>query len=383
MRKRWERDAGLRLDQILLSARPARAPGRGRRRSRRARPGRTPATMPRCGWCCAMAASRSRRPARPRASRRAPPAAPAVQRSKPAAKAKERRPLLVIDGDFVRAPRLSRAAEDASCARGNKPAGAILGFANFLLKFYQSEAAARRAGGLGHARRGDLPARSFPRLPERTRIRRCARRAARHPAGAGGRLRLRERQEGGLRGRRFPRRRGDARGTARRHRAGRERRPRHLPARLGGDDHPLSGACRRGRAHHARPRSARATASTRRRCPTSSRCAAIPRTSSRARKNIGPQGAADVLRRHGSLEGALAAGRFATQAKELRLYRSIATMDRKAPLPPLPDQTPTWSKASALARTWQLNQLADRFAKMVVAFRLPASPTSPVPGSGR
>ena len=80
--------------------------------------------------------------------------------------------------------------------------------------------------------------------------------------------------------------------------------------------------------------------------------------------NVGPQGAADVLRRHGSLEGALAAGRFATQAKELRLYRSIATMDRKAPLPPLPDQTPSWLKASALARAWQLNQLADRFAKM-------------------
>ena len=37
MRKRWERDAGLRLDQILLSARPAQAPGRGRRRPRRAR----------------------------------------------------------------------------------------------------------------------------------------------------------------------------------------------------------------------------------------------------------------------------------------------------------------------------------------------------------
>ena len=75
-------------------------------------------------------------------------------------------------------------------------------------------------------------------------------------------------------------------------------------------------------------------------------------------------------------KAALAAGRFATQAKELRLYRSIATMDRKAPLPPLPDQTPTWSKAAALARTWQLNQLADRFAKMAVALTPPASPTS-------
>jgi DNA polymerase-1 len=81
-------------------------------------------------------------------------------------------------------------------------------------------------------------------------------------------------------------------------------------------------------------------------------------------RNVGPQGAADVLRRHGSLEAALKVGLFATQAKELRLYRSIATMDRKAPLPRLPDQTPTWENASALARKWQLSQLADRLAKM-------------------
>ena len=46
----------------------------------------------------------------------------------------------------------------------------------------------------------------------------------------------------------------------------------------------------------------------------------------------------------------------------LRLYRSIATMDRAAPLPPLPDQAPTWAQASALARSWDLNQLADRLA---------------------
>jgi len=44
----------------------------------------------------------------------------------------------------------------------------------------------------------------------------------------------------------------------------------------------------------------------------------------------------------------------------LRLYRSIATMDAAAPLPSLTSQTPTWAKASALVRTWGLNQLADR-----------------------
>ena len=72
----------------------------------------------------------------------------------------------------------------------------------------------------------------------------------------------------------------------------------------------------------------------------------------------------DVIRKHGSLEAALAAGRFPALAEQLRLFRSIATMDAKAPLPPLKDQRPSWAKASALARDWQLNALADRLAKL-------------------
>ena len=48
--------------------------------------------------------------------------------------------------------------------------------------------------------------------------------------------------------------------------------------------------------------------------------------------------------------GALAAGRFAAEADELRLYRRIATLDASAPLPPLDDQDPTWADASSLAR---------------------------------
>ena len=77
---------------------------------------------------------------------------------------------------------------------------------------------------------------------------------------------------------------------------------------------------------------------------------------------VGPKGAASLLRRYGSLEAALAQGSFAAQAEQLRLYRSIATMDAAAPLPPLDDQTPTWSTAAALAQEWELNQLADRLA---------------------
>ena len=79
---------------------------------------------------------------------------------------------------------------------------------------------------------------------------------------------------------------------------------------------------------------------------------------------VGPKGAASLLRRYGSLEAALAQGKFAAQAEQLRLYRSIATMDASAPLPALPDQTPSWGEAAALARDWELNRLADRLTEL-------------------
>jgi exodeoxyribonuclease III len=73
---------------------------------------------------------------------------------------------------------------------------------------------------------------------------------------------------------------------------------------------------------------------------------------------VGATGAANLLRRYGSLEALLKAGRF--PADQLRLFRSIATMNRRAPLPALASQAPTWSKAAALAHRWGLNDLARR-----------------------
>jgi DNA polymerase-1 len=80
-------------------------------------------------------------------------------------------------------------------------------------------------------------------------------------------------------------------------------------------------------------------------------------------KGVGPKTAAELLRQYGSLERALEAGRFAAQAEELRLFRRIATLDASAPLPPLSDQTPTWSEASGLVGRWGLNQLAQRLGE--------------------
>jgi exodeoxyribonuclease-3 len=79
---------------------------------------------------------------------------------------------------------------------------------------------------------------------------------------------------------------------------------------------------------------------------------------------VGAAGAADLLRRYGSLQKLLAAGRFAAEAKQLRLFRSIATMNPKAPLPRIRDQNPTWQEAAALAKTWRLNQLSVRLDAM-------------------
>jgi DNA polymerase-1 len=77
-------------------------------------------------------------------------------------------------------------------------------------------------------------------------------------------------------------------------------------------------------------------------------------------KGVGPWTAASLLGRYKTLDDMLADGRFAAEADDLRLYRRLATMDSKAPLPPLPDQRPDWESAAELARRWELKALAER-----------------------
>lgn len=78
-------------------------------------------------------------------------------------------------------------------------------------------------------------------------------------------------------------------------------------------------------------------------------------------RGIGQKRAAELLDQYPSLDAMLANGRFATEADALRLYRRIATMDRDAPLPLLPDVTPQWESAAAHARELGLAQVARRF----------------------
>ena len=80
---------------------------------------------------------------------------------------------------------------------------------------------------------------------------------------------------------------------------------------------------------------------------------------------VGPKTASSLLARYGTLEAALADGRFPGIADELRLFRQIATMDASAPLPPLVAQEPTWARASSHAAELGVAGLARRIAERV------------------
>jgi DNA polymerase-1 len=81
-------------------------------------------------------------------------------------------------------------------------------------------------------------------------------------------------------------------------------------------------------------------------------------------RGVGPKTAASILTQYGSLEGALTAGRFSAEQEDLRLFRRMAQLDASAPLPSLADQTPTWAGASSLCESWGLGNLAGRLAAL-------------------
>ena len=78
-------------------------------------------------------------------------------------------------------------------------------------------------------------------------------------------------------------------------------------------------------------------------------------------RGIGEKRGAELLGQYATLDAMLDAGRFATEAEALRLFRRIATMDREAPLPPLPDAAPDWASAAAHAMSLGAPSVARRF----------------------
>ncbi|HET6928074.1 MAG TPA: 5'-3' exonuclease H3TH domain-containing protein [Hyphomicrobiaceae bacterium] len=269
-----------------------------------------------------------------------------------------RRPLLIVDGDSF-AHRAYHALPKSIRRRGNKGGGAILGFANFLLRLYQSEAP--RAVLVGwdtfdeptyrHEALADYQSgRSFDdELIEQLEVLPdfvaacgfvCAKAAGYEADDFLAAAAAREEKLGGTA--------LVASGDRDAYQLASERTTILQPIRAG--EMARIGPTEVRQRYGVEPKQVpdfialRGDASDR-----------IPGAA-----GIGAIGAAALLRQYGSLEKALAAGRLAAQAQKLRLYRTIATLDKTAPLPPLRNQKASWAKASLLARDWQLNKLAER-----------------------
>jgi DNA polymerase-1 len=75
-------------------------------------------------------------------------------------------------------------------------------------------------------------------------------------------------------------------------------------------------------------------------------------------RGVGAKGAANLLSQYASLDEMLEAGRFSAEADALRLFLGLATLDRTAPLPPLPDAEPDWDALADEAEELGLARLA-------------------------
>ncbi len=84
-------------------------------------------------------------------------------------------------------------------------------------------------------------------------------------------------------------------------------------------------------------------------------------------RGVGAVTAASLLKCYADLEAMLADGKFEGQADELRLYKRIATMVRDIPLPPIPSAAPDWEQAAELAGRWELRTLSERLAALARA----------------
>lgn len=347
MRNRWQRDAGLRLDFILLS--PDLVKRLGAAGVDRAVRGKKNASDHAPVWATLDMKSRQRQLSAPTSARLARP------------KQATRRPLLVIDGDSF-AHRSYHALPKTIRRTDGNGAGAILGFANFLLRLYQ-EAQPRTVlvawdtltaltyrhkalpGYQGGRRFDKALIEQLDRLPEFVAACGFAN-AKRAGFEADDFLAAAVRRE---------ERRGNtalvASGDRDTFQLASSKTTILYPAG-GGVIHRLGPAEVRER-YGVEPKQVPDFIALR--GDASDKIPGAP--------GVGAGSAAEILRKHGSLEAALKAGRFAAYKDELRLYRSIATMDASAPIPPLRNQKPTWATAAELVREWGLRQLAQRLEK--------------------
>jgi exodeoxyribonuclease III len=357
MRNRWPRDAGLRIDHLLLSAQAAQhLVDAGVDRQVR---GRENASDHAPAWVMLRDEAKVRRhSAKPLAK-----PAPGSARQKAATPA--RRPLLVIDGDSF-AHRAYHALPKTILRRGGKGAGAILGFANFLLKFYRTEQPRAVLVGWDTLdaptyRHQQFPAYQSGRKFDEALIEQLEV-LPQFVAACG----FANAKAAGYEADDFL----AAAVAAEERRGGTV-----LVASGDRDTFQLASASttilypvRAGEVARIGPGEVRARYGVDpAQVPDFIALRGDPSDKLPGVAALGAAGAAEVLRRYGTLEKALKAGRFPGNAERLRLFRSIATMDRKARLPRLPTQKPTWRKAAALAREWELKQLATRLDELAAA----------------
>jgi exodeoxyribonuclease III len=360
LRNRWPRDAGLRIDHLLLSAQAAqRLVDAGVDRDVRGREGASDHAP---AWVVLRDESGRRRSFSAAAAKKTQAGRQVARPARPRNATRVRPPLLVIDGDSF-AHRSYHALPKTIMRRGDRPAGAILGFANVLLRLYREtqpravvvawdtlEAPTYRHEAFSAYQGGrefdDDLVEQLDALPEFVAA--CGFANAKAPGYEA----------------------DDFLAAAV---AAEERRGGHALVASGDRDtfqlvsektailYPVrAGEMARIGAAEVRARYGVEP----KQVPDFIALRGDPSDKLPGLPGVGPTGAAALLRQYGTLEKMLAAGRFPAHAENLRLFKSIATMDRKAPLPRLADQKPTWRAAAALARKWQLKQLAARLEQL-------------------
>ena len=356
MRNRWPRNAGLRLDHFLLSPKAAaRLSEAGVDRDVR---GVENASDHAPAWIV-LADKPMRRGAAPRAAKAGKPKPPAKARRGPVRNAKAADgPLLVIDGDSF-AHRSYHALPKSIRLGDGRPGGAILGFANMLLRLHAAERPRAVVVGWDTLesptyRHKQFPAYQSGRVFDRALLEQLAMlpefvaacgfangKAAGYEADdfLAAAAAAEEKRKGTVL---------IASGDRDTYQLASDRTTILFPVRAG--EMARIGPAEVRERYGVEPHQV----------PDFIALRGDPSDKLPGAAGVGAVGAASLVRRYGSLEAALAAGKFAAQAKELRLFLSIATMDRKAPLPSLRSQRPSWGKAAELAEDWGLNQLAKR-----------------------
>jgi exodeoxyribonuclease-3 len=356
MRNRWPRDAGLRLDHLLLNGETAkRLSDAGVDRNVR---GAANASDHAPAWIVLRDEPNMKRK----------PPAPGSNKSKTAAKPRARvakvarRPLLVIDGDSF-AHRSYHALPKSIAMKDGRPAGAILGFANMLLRLYRNEQPRAVIVGwdtleVETYRHKAFAAYQSGREFDDALVEQLAMipKLVSACGFANAKGRGYEADDFLAAAAKAEERRG---GTVLVASGDRD------TFQLASDKTTILYPVRGGEMERIGPAEVRARYGVEpKQVPDFIALRGDPSDKLPGAPGVGAIGAARLLQTFGTLEAMLRAGRFEGHAEELRLFRSIATMNAKAPLPALGDQTPSWDKAAALARKWELNQLATRLEEL-------------------